>query len=283
MCRKAGRRCPSHTNEEAIEARNEERREQYAAKVLRDKTAEFLKASGVNFYRGDSVKDAYFHGQEAFDMTKFEAVVDQPHYEPVISNFWFSKPANGGLWTAPGEVSEDGVKTAWTVWSRENDFRVSDSAVNPIRIRKQAVIVVIDKEEDVEALCKAFPAKGMGFSYEAMAEAGIDGVRLTQNGSNKSKSFGEGKLKSFSMWDIDSTVWIRNDNLSAGKPVKQSKWTPVYADLYEDDDEDDSYSWEEFEAQLKESSEMPVDWDEIDRNTRNASTYNSKQDVAGES
>jgi hypothetical protein len=273
MCRKAGRRCPSHTNEEAIEARNEERREQYAAKVLRDKTVEFLKESGVNFYRGDSVKDAYFHGQEAFDMAKFEQVVDQPHYEPVLNDFWFSKPANGGLWTAPGEQGEDGVKTAWTVWSRENDFRVSDNPVHPIRIRKQAVIVAIDKEEDVEALCKAFPSKGIGFSYEAMAKAGIDGVRLTQRASNASKSFGDGKLKSFSMWDIDSTVWISNENISAGKAVKQSKWTPVYSDLYEDDEEDEEYSWDELEAQLKISSETPIDFEEIDRNTRANSSY----------
>lgn len=292
MCRKAGRRCPSHTNPEAIEERNEIRREQYAAKVLRDKTAEMLSTAGVKFHRGDEVKNAYFHGQEAFDPSKFEPVQDTGYHEAmeslgddsisgIMPDYFPSKPEGGGLWTAPGELGEDGVKTAWTVWSRENRFRVSDSAVNPIRVRKQAIVVLIDNEDDLNTLCKTFPL-GNGFSYEAMAKAGIDGVRLTDAGHRASKTM-QGKIGSFSSWDLDSTVWINNENLSAGKPVKQAKHEVPQDDYYNSyDDSEDIESWEDIEAQLKASSETPIDFDEIDRNTRANSTFGNEQDEAVE-
>lgn len=273
MCRKEGRRCPSHTQPEAIEERNEVRREQYAAKVLRDKTAEFLAESGVKFVRGDAVKDIYFQGKDDFDLDKFEPVEDQfqdPYLAEVMPNHFWSKPQGGGLWTAPG-INEDGkVKTAWTDWSVENDFHVNNNPVTPIKVRKQAVVVVIDSEEDIQALCKAYP-HGSSFSFEAMSKAGIDGLRLSSKGHNESRKYNtDSKIHNFSIWDIDSTVWLNKDNLRAGKPLPQGEYPK---ENYEDDDvrpweeEDESSeepieNWDDLMAELEESSKQPVIYDE---------------------
>jgi hypothetical protein len=271
MCRKAGRRCPSHTDEQAIEERNETRREQYASKVLRDKTAEFLSESSVKFVRGDEVKNAYFQGKEDFDLEKFEAIKDPAHVDTiaeVLPHYFWSKPEEGGLWTSPG-VNEDGkVKTAWTDWSVENSFNVNKNPVTPIRVRKQAVIVVIDNEEDLDALCKAYPNK-TGFSFEAMANAGIDGLRLSEAGHRASKNYrAQGRMQNFSIWDLDSTVWLNKENLSAGKPVEQGG----YPDRIDDDrndspwddheQEEETESWEDLMAQLEVSSQQEVPFDE---------------------
>lgn len=275
MCRKRGRRCPSHTEPEAIEERNEVRREQYAAKVLRDKTAEFLTESGVKFVRGDSVKDIYFQGKEDFDIEKFEPVEDQfqdPYLAEVMPNHFWSKPQGGGLWTAPG-INEDGkVKTAWTDWSVENDFHVNNNPVTPIRVKKQAVVVVIDSEEDIQALCKAYP-HGSSFSFEAMSKAGIDGLRLSSKGHNESREYNtDGKIHNFSIWDMDSTVWLNKDNLSAGKPLPQGEYPknnyeddyvrPWDEDYGSSDDEEPIENWEDIMAELEASSKQEVIYDE---------------------
>lgn len=260
MCRKggkeAGRRCPSHTEPKAIEERNEVRREQYANKVTRDKLAESLTRAGVKFIRGDEIKNAYFQGKETFDPEKFEAIEDpfQDEYlaEVMPSNFW-SKPQAGGLWTSPGRMEGGKVKTAWTDWSVENDFNAKGKPVNPIHVKKQAVIVVIDSEEDLEALCRTYPRLN-GFSFKAMADAGIDGLRLSHNGHRASKGHDfNKKIQNFSIWDLDSTVWLNSDNISGGKAVQQGE--------YPDDENDRDYSpWDDEE----ENTEEPVEsWDDI--------------------
>lgn len=264
MCRKAGRRCPSHTEEQAIEERNEIRREQYASKVLRDKTAEFLAESGVKFVRGDEVKNAYFQGKEAFDSEKFQPVKDALHssaISEVLPNYFWSKPEEGGLWTAPGESENGKVKTAWTNWSTENQFNVTKNPVTPIRVRKQAVIVIIDNNDDLESLCKTYP-KGQGFSYEAMAEAGIDGVRLSDAGHRASKNYNSGKkIQNFSSWDIDSTVWLNKENISAGKPVAQGEYPEREEDSHYTPWDDDEESFEELTARLEVSSQESVPYE----------------------
>lgn len=267
MCRKAGRRCPSHTDTQAIEERNEVRREQYAAKVLRDKTAEFLTSNKVKFVRGDEVKNAYFQGKEDFDLDKFNPVKDPLHnsaVSEVLPHYFWSKPEEGGLWTAPGEKEDGKVKTAWTNWSRAENFHITNNPVTPIRVKKQAVVVVIDNNEDLEALCKTFP-KGKGFSYEAMAEAGIDGVRLSDAGHMASKNYNSGKkIQNFSIWDMDSTVWINKENLSSGKPVPQGDYpAPAEDEHYSpwDDEAEDTESWEDLTAQLEKSSQESVPYE----------------------
>lgn len=277
MCRKAGRRCPSHTEPEAIEERNEVRREQYAAKVLRDKTAEFLAESGVKFARGDAVKDIYFQGKEEFDLNKFEPVQDQfqdDYLVEVMPNHFWSKPQGGGLWTAPGINEEDKVKTAWTDWSVENDFHVNNNPVTPIRVKKQAVVVIIDSEEDLQALCKAYP-KGNSFSFEDMSKAGIDGLRLSDKGHNEARKYNtDNKIHNFSIWDMDSTVWLNKDNLIGGKPLPQGEYAT------NDRDEDDRRPWED-----ESEAEEPIqDWDdlmaELEESSKQEVVYDEKEIAA---
>lgn len=245
MCRTGGRRCPSHTQPELIEQRNEERREQYANKKLRDKTASRLQEYNVPFVRGDEVKEAYFQGKESFAAEKFQPIQDSENPSELASqvNLFWSKPEAGGLWSSPGHTDEDGtVKTQWTDWSHDNQFEVKDIPLNPLKVRKQAVVVELSTTEDVDALIKAYPAKtGPGFSYEKMASDGIDGVRLTQEGVRNSKGFNmEHSIHNFSMWDIDSTVWINSDNISSGKPVPKGHYESNYED-YDDRPYDDDY------------------------------------------
>jgi len=287
VCRKklngTGRRCPSHTEPELIEERNEVRREQYAMKKTRDKTASLLTEAGIAFHRGDAVKNEFFQGQESYDPEKFEAVKDpQPipeHESWGLKAFFQSKPADGGLWTSPGYTAEDGgTKTAWTDWSQSEGYKVSTNPISPLIVKKQALVVEINSEEELQALCKAFPRPAGGFSYESLASAGVDGVRLTHAGLRAAKRADlDEAMHNFSNWDIDSTVWLSKDSISTGKDVKQAYYAPEERDdgynPYDDDydatadTEGDGNSWdfldelvaraniaEAEEAKLKEQS-----------------------------
>lgn len=250
MCKskkQGGRRCPSHTDPERIEAYNEVRREQYVNKQERAALAQDLAERGVKFYRGDGVKDAYFQGKEVFDPKKFKEIgPDDPsafEMGQLPGRFFWAKPSSGGLWTSPGKIGEDGtVKTEWTNWSAREQFEVKDTEVSPVRIKSHAVIVRIDNDDDVEKLCKEFPAADGGMSYRKMADAGIDGVHLSEAGNMASKRAGFGKaIGSFTSWDMDSTVWLRSENISSGKPVKIGKYeTEDYSGPWDDDDDEDN-------------------------------------------
>lgn len=258
MCRsklEGGRKCHSHTDPEAIQERQVKRREQYATKIIRDKTAVLLNEQGISFSRGDAVKDAYFQGTGLYEAESFKPITDPEirDYEEFgisTSELFWSKP-EGGLWTAPGRVDDVGhVKTAWTDYAHEEGFSVSDEPLSPIRARKQAIIVIIDSDEDLGRLCKAFPGAKQGFSYEAMAQAGIDGVRLSESGVRSAKSRETERMASFGIWDIDSTVWIQNTNISTGKAVQKSEypadasWQDDLRDYHNEEyiDDPDSYA-----------------------------------------
>lgn len=247
MCRAkdhGNRRCPSHTNKDRIEAYNEVRREQYANKKEREALAEDLTAKGVKFYRGDGVKNAYFQGKEVFDPQKFKEIgPDDPsafEMGEMPGRFFWSKPSEGGLWTSPGRLEADGtVKTQWTDWSNREDFDVKETEVSPVRLKSHAVVVRIDNDEDVEKLCKEFPAPDGGVSYKKMADAGIDGVHLSEKGNIASKRAGMNEaISSFSSWDMDSTVWLRSENITSGKPVKIGNYPKSDNDSPWDDDDD---------------------------------------------
>lgn len=279
MCRSKkhpnSHRCPSHTEPVLIDQRNEVRREQYASKKLRDSTAEKLTESGISFVRGDKVENEYFQSNgTTYDIEKMEAIQDASYHDEqdedlkeLFKNNFSSKPEGGGLWTSPGRVSEDGgIKTEWTDWSHQEQFRVSNDPLVPLKVKKQAVIVHINSAEDLDALCKAFPASSPSFSYEAMAEAGIDGVRLSRDGLRVAKGAVPGeKMHNFSNWDIDSTVWINKDNIIPGKAVKKAFYERDDSrdDDYADYDEEENESWEEIEKQLFASSQQPIDFSGI--------------------
>lgn len=253
MCRAKGtpeeRRCPSHKEPELVEKRNEVRREQHAAKKLRDKTAMNLASKGITFSRGDAVVNEYFQLHDSFDMNRIDAVedaapreVDELTISLGMENSFHSKPENGGLWTSPGAIAEDGgVRTAWTTWSNEQGYKVTDAPIVPLNVRKAAVIVRIDSAKDLERLCKEFPAKGPGFSYEAMSKAGIDAVRLSESGLREAKLAPPTEsIHNLSNWDIDSTVWLTTDHISAKKACKKAYHEPNH-----DRDDDYEYDWDD--------------------------------------
>jgi hypothetical protein len=229
-------------------------------KKLRDKTAEALTVAGISFHRGDAVENQYFQGQDEYDAERFQNIVDPT---PIDENeiwskaFFQSKPADGGLWTSPGRLEADGgVKTEWTDWAHSEQFMVSNHPLIPLVVKKQAIVAEINSQEDLDALCKAFPRPGGGFSYESLASAGVDAVRLTEGGMRAAKSADlEDTLHNFSNWDIDSTVWLSTDSISAAKPVKKAHYESIERDdnYSSYDDDDDENTWDFLNKLIAES------------------------------
>lgn len=281
MCRasnETGRRCPSHTNPKSVAERNEVRREQYASEKFRDSTAKVLETHGISFVRGDEVGEIYFQGPSSYKPENFRRVVDSNVHDfddeevrLLMKSTFGSKPEDGGLWTSLGTLNEEGkVTTEWTDHTHSMGFKVSDAPLSRIKVRKQALIVEIRSAEDLEGLCKAFPTKNEGFSYEAMAKAGIDGLRLTREGNAEAKHAAyDSKMHNFAMWDIDSTVWINNENLSAGKPVEKAKYAYEDDDRYsydyddEDGDEDNGWAFLDILAKKAEEPDEPIDFGNV--------------------
>lgn len=228
MCRAkidgVARRCPSHTDTEKVRERNEVRREQYQSDKLRVDARKLLEEKGITYYTGGEAEVAYFAGRDTFDMERFVAVEDSEKnelwQEPGLINMGGAKPANGGIWTSPGNLNEDGTVT--TRWSEHGDRGYSRVAeeTTPLVVKKNAVIVRVDSVDDARRLKETFPDENNGFSYKKMAEAGIDGVHLSQAGLNAAKAYKDDEITPFAIWDIESTVWINKDNLISRKPVK---------------------------------------------------------------
>lgn len=273
MCRRksageSGRRCPSHTDATLIEERNEVRREQYANKKISTQAAEFLDENGVKYQRGNDMQAAYFQGQEFYDHDKFAEVKDghtatypQELLDEGLLPPLFSKPQSGGLWTSPGELDDGKVKTKWTDWAHREGFRNAETKVAEMKIRPHAVIVTIDNNDDVEALTKAF-SNGKGtFSFEKMSAAGIDAIHLSEKGNANSKSFNPSeRIGGFSMWDMESTVWLRKENIYQGKASEKGTYVEDTNDNEDNRpwDDEEEYSFEPNKGQGYDDESLAV-------------------------
>lgn len=250
MCRAkadgTGRRCPSHTSSDLIAVRNEVRREQYRAKKLRVAVRERLTEKGITHYTGVEADVAYFAGRDELDLARFGEVTDSDP-TPMIEGFEIpryasSKPLSGGLWTSPGQTTEDGtVSTRWTEHG-DRGYGTLSEKTTPITVKKDAVIVRIDSSEDVRKLATEFPCDNGGFSYAKLAEAGVDGVHLSEQGLRAAKRFDNDEINAFAGWDIESTVWLNKDNLIPRKAMKASENQVI--------DEDDYYPWNDSDEDI---------------------------------
>lgn len=271
-----GRRCPSHTDPVLVEERNEVRREQYANKKVSVALAKTLKESNVKFTSGKDFKRTFFQGNEFLEMDKFQDPTDSnsiDYPDELLAEGYgpplFFKPSGGGLWTSPGDVSGKEVKTAWTNWAYHEDFRDVDTKIAEIKVRPHAVIVTIDHNDDVEALVKAFP-KGKdgqhGFSFEKMKAAGIDGLHLSAEGNRNSKMLRpEEKIGGFSMWDMESTVWLRKENIYHGQTLNKGSYEPKEYEGYNgyDDDYYDDENYGEGRSPVLDINGQPYDEEEV--------------------
>ncbi|MBC9703642.1 MAG: hypothetical protein H9W81_01200 [Enterococcus sp.] len=232
-----------------------------------------LEEKDVTHYTGEDAEVAYFAGRDLFDMERFVPVEDRPKnelwQEPGAINMYGSKPENGGIWTSPGNINDDGTLT--TRWSEHGDRGYSRVAemTTPIVVKKNAVIVRVDSADDVRRLKEIFPDENNSISYQKMAAAGIDGLHLSQSGLNEAKSYEDDDITPFACWDIESTVWINKDNLISHKPVKTSENQVIDEDDYYEYPEDDyipydydglnggSQTWDQFLASRDASLVTP--------------------------
>lgn len=256
MCRNSasgGRRCPSHSNQAKIEARNTKRREDYrAAKNTQTRITE-LASSGLVAVAGKNFETNYFHSSRGvFNPELFVPAKNQDYswmdsLEPEVREMMLEtppmgKPTTGGLWSAPATTStENGIRTGWTEWAGDNDFtQIADEMIE-IKADKHALIITCSTVEEIQALCDKYP--GYPVDWEKMTEDGISGVHFTQEGINAAKGNFTGKVGAFGVWDIPSTLWLSPDAFTSGKTVK------VDASHRDDsNDEDDHYSpWDDTE------------------------------------
>lgn len=264
MCRAKvdgiARRCPSHTKKDKVAERNEVRREQYQANKLRMSAKALLEEKGITHYTGEEADVAYFAGRDVFDMERFTPIEDNEKnelwQEPGLVNMYGSKPATGGIWTAPGDLTEDGSLT--TRWSEHGDRgygRVAEMTT-PLVVKKNAVIVRIDSAEDARRLKEAFPDENNSVSYKKMAEAGIDGVHLSRSGLNAAKAHTDDDIAPFAIWDIESTVWINKDNLIPRKPLKTTENQVIDDEIDPDwwNESNEDMPWEDIVARLQASN-----------------------------
>lgn len=265
MCRAkvdgVARRCPSHTKKEKVTERNEVRREQYQANKLRVSAKSLLEEKGITHYTGDKAEVAYFAGRDVFDMERFVPIEDKEKnelwQEPGTINMHGSKPETGGIWTSPGEITEDGrVATRWSEHGDRGYGQVAE-LTTPLVVKKNAVIVRIDSVEDARRIKEAFPDENNGISYKKMAAAGIDGVHLSQSGLNAAKAYRDDEITPFAIWDIESTVWINKDNLIARKSVKTTENQVINDDGDPDWWNDDDISLDDLVARFKDSNPTP--------------------------
>lgn len=242
MCRggKDGRekRCPSHSDERLISQRNERRRELRASTKQRKQLADSLEDSGIAFKRGDAFTDAYYVGN-GFERSAMNPVIDE---EPrMIDGEYYRglmKPeSSSGVWTSPGKLQEDGtVSTRWSEYRLDEGYGSGGDDVHHVKPMKDAVIVVVDTDEDLERLYQHFPDPAGRLSFAKMADAGIDAFHVTQNAINGSGShYSENRttLGDLYGWDMESTLWMNGTFLQKGHAKKTHAPEPVVDDYEE--------------------------------------------------
>lgn len=272
MCRgsKDGdRRCPSHSDEAKTTERNTRRRELYQDKKKSEITGLTLEVAGIPVVYGESFGSTYFQEKDGlgFDPEKFDAVKNKVVSQELIdftkefnggkdvtaALSMLAKPESGGFWTAPAVSTENGLKTSWTDWAHDHDFRTARESFIEVKPKKHAVIVRCDSMEDLNKICERWP--GYPVDFEAMADAGVHGLSLSQKAVNEAKRSDMTSLcHGFSYWDVDSTVWFNPKGFEAKKKVASAIYEPKPRD---DDDDYDPYGDDYDESKDVMS---PEDW-----------------------
>jgi hypothetical protein len=259
MCRgsKDGdRRCPSHRDERKTALRNARRREIYQDKKKSEIAAATLVPDGIPLVRGEDFGSTYFQEKDGlgFARAKFKAAKNKIVSQELIDiteevsgkgNVTAAlsaraKPESGGFWTAPATSTEGGVKTSWTDWAHDASFRMAGASFVEVKPKKHAVIVRCDSLEDLSKICARWP--GYPVDFEAMENAGVHGLSLSQRAINDAKRADFSSLyKGFSYWDVDSTLWFNPNGFEAKKKVAAAVYEPKARDDDDYPDYDDDY------------------------------------------
>jgi hypothetical protein len=273
MCRgsKDGeRRCPSHSDKAKTTERNARRRETYQDKKKSELAVAALEPAGIPVVRGDTFGPTYFQEKDGlgFDPEKFEPVknkvVTQELFDVIeeingsrnlrAALSALAKPESGGFWTAPATSTESGLKTSWTDWAHEVDFRTARESFVEVKPKKHAVIARCDSLEDLKKICERWP--GYPVDFEAMSDAGVHGLSLSQKAVNEAKRSELSSLyNGFSYWDVDSTIWFNPKGFEAKKKVAAAVYEPKPRD-------DDDYGYDRYDDDYDESKDVmsPEDW-----------------------
>jgi hypothetical protein len=255
MCRgskNGDRRCPSHSDERKTAERNARRREIYQDKKKSETAVATLGPAGIPLVRGEEFGSTYFQEKDGlgFDPEKFSTVKNSVVSQDIVditreftgredvtaTLSTLAKPESGGFWTAPATSTESGVKTSWTDWAHEQSFRMAGESFVEVKPKKHAVLVRCDSLDDLSKICERWP--GYPLDFEAMADAGVHGLSLSQKAINEAKRADFDSLyKGFSYWDVDSTIWLNPNGFEAKKKVSAA----VYAPNVRDDDEYPDY------------------------------------------
>lgn len=249
MCRggQDGRvkRCPSHSDPQKIAQRNQRRRELRATVAQRTELAASLKNDSIKFERGETFAAEYYIGKEAFDRTKLGAVEDEipSQIDGEYIRGRLKPTGSSGIWTSAGTQKEDGsIATQWSESSAASQMVEDGDQAHAVKPMKDAVIVRIDDAEDLQRLYEKFPSVDGRMSFEKMAEAGIDGVHVSQEAVNESnRHFGskENVMSDLYGWDMPSTIWMNGSLLQAGAVKSIHKVEVDHSDGYGFDGDDD--------------------------------------------
>lgn len=157
------------------------------------------------------------------------------------------KPWNA-LWTAPGRIEPDGgVKTSWSDWSVSQGRDSFDDDLHIVHPQPGAVVVVIDSQEDAEALLERYSFVGRyderRYDWTAMQRDRIDGVYLSKRAEMGSWApRDKTPLSRFHGWDVASVAWLSNRHLEVeGRQATVGEYDIKYEAYDGDPDDDDPY------------------------------------------
>lgn len=261
MCRntdEGGRRCPSHSNQAKIAARNAKRREDYQAAKKTSSRIQELAEAGLTAVAGKNFETSYFNSTRGeFNPELFVPAqnansswrdeMDEETKQMMANSPVHSKPETGGMWSAPASsTTENGIRTAWTDWASEQGFSRVQEELYEVKADKHAVIITCHSVEDLKALAEKYP--GWPVNWEAMTADGIAGLHLSEEGVQSAKGCFDHKVGGFGLWDIPSTLWLSKDAFTIGKSVKTDTTQTINDDdrynIYDDGDDDDiDMSW----------------------------------------
>ena len=145
-----------------------------------------------------------------------------PKYFFQICNRPFSNKPVGGLWASP-YIEDEKFCSDWHRWCIENSFSTGDNSKGVLfNISDSARIAIIDSEEDLVALCSAYPKQEIySFSfnrtidYEKMA-MDYDGIFLTSKGEIRTRFSMECNLYG---WDCESLLIFNYSIIEQAQPI----------------------------------------------------------------
>lgn len=280
MCRsgsngQSGRRCPSHSDAKAVEARNARRRELRSAKNLRTALVSNLQASQIPFVRGDEAPTMYYIGTTDFDRTKMQPVQDER--DQGSSRISRGKPDSGGIWLSRGEANEEGsISTEWSRATQTDLFNAPysrDTYAQEIKTMPDAVILELNTPESFDRMYERYADEEGIISYEKMAEDGVDGLFLdpfaiqkpgdhlsykTREEMSAPEEVKAHQRDAYRMWDVPSCLLV-NPVFAQSKPGQPVEIIETQESSYSwNDSEDEEISFDAMQFEDEDDDKQSI-------------------------